>query len=141
MATKEKTTIRLDLGSAEVAVSKVITRIDAAWREKKFEGLEACFHPEAVITGPGFAEMARGRAACVESYREFATNAEVLAYSEANHQLRVWKSTAVYTFAWRMSFQRGEGPVHEKGTDQMVFQKGQDGWQVVWRYVHFESVE
>ncbi len=141
MATREKPTIRVDLGSAEVAVSKVISRIDRAWREKQFDGFEACFHPDAVITGPGFTEVARGRDACARSYREFATNSEVLAYSEANHQLRVWKSTAVYTFAWRMTFQRGEGPVHEKGTDQMVFQKGTEGWQVVWRYVHFEPAE
>ena len=138
MPTRDKPTIPVEITSGEVAVSHVLARIDAAWRDKKFDGLETCFHPDAVIAGPGYAEYARGRKACVESYREFATNAEVLAYSESGHRLRVWKTTAVYTFSWKMTFAREQGPVHEKGTDQMVLQKGADGWQVVWRYVFFE---
>lgn len=141
MATKDRPTIRIDLASAEVAVSRVIARIDAAWRDKQFDGVEACFHPDAVVVGPGYTEVARGRAACVESYREFATNARVLHYAESAHQLRVWKTTAVYTYGWTMTFERDQGPVHEKGTDQMVLQKAADGWQVVWRYVHFEPAD
>jgi hypothetical protein len=32
----------------EGAVREVIERIDAAWRSKQFDGLEACFHRDAV---------------------------------------------------------------------------------------------
>ncbi len=64
--------------SAEHPVREVIAKIDAAWRLKQFDGLDECFHEEAVIVGPGYAEFARGRKKCAESYREFATNAAVL---------------------------------------------------------------
>lgn len=56
---------------------------------KKFEGLEQYFHEQAVIVGPGYVEYAIGRGKCAESYREFATNADVLDYSEEAHSLRI----------------------------------------------------
>jgi len=83
---------------AEIAIRSVIKRIDAAWREKKFAGLDECFHEDAVIAGPKFAEYAVGGKACAASYREFAANAAVLEYSEFDHRLRLWPDTAVYTF-------------------------------------------
>lgn len=123
--------------SAESALRQVISRIDAAWRAKQFEGLEACFHEEARIFGPGYVEYANGRQKCAESYKEFASNAAVLSYSESGHALHLWETVAVYTFSWEMEYQRDKGPKREAGTDQLVFQFGLSGWQLVWRYVHF----
>jgi hypothetical protein len=122
----------------EEAVRKVLSKIDAAWRKKVFDGLDQCFDERAVIVGPGYTEFASGRSKCAESYREFATNADVLAYAEDSHNLRIWQSSAVYTFQWRMSYQRKGGPKEERGTDQLVLQQGPEGWQVVWRYIVFE---
>src|SRR5450759_857273 len=95
--------------SSAHSVRAVIAKIDAAWRLKQFDGLNECFHEDAVIVVPAYAEFARGREKCAQSYREFATNAAVLTYSESSHALRTWESTAVYTFAWEMEYQRQEG--------------------------------
>ena len=127
--------------SAEAAIRNVIARIESSWKDKEYVDLEACFHEQAVIVGPGHVEYARGREKCAESYREFAVNADVLAYSESRHELRIWECTAVYTFAWAMSYQRDQGPKLESGTDQLVFEASPDGWQVVWRYIYFQPSE
>ena len=124
--------------SSEEAVRKVLSKIDAAWRNKEFDGLDQCFDERAIIVGPGYTEYASGRSKCAESYREFATNADVLAYVEDSHHLRIWQSTAVYTFQWCMTYQRQGEPKEERGTDQLVLQQGSEGWQVVWRYIFFE---
>lgn len=79
------------------SIRALIARIDAAWRQKRLDGLDNCFHADALIVGPGSKVMARGRSACVESYREFAHDAGVLEYSEADHVVNVWGTTAVYT--------------------------------------------
>lgn len=123
---------------AETEIGRVIGTIEAAWKAKQFDGLESCFHERAVIVGPGFAEFAVGRERCSESYREFATNANVLEYSESNHELRIWEASAVYTFSWKMTYRRGGGPKTEAGTDQLFLELGSSGWQVVWRYIHFQ---
>jgi uncharacterized protein (TIGR02246 family) len=122
----------------ETAVRDLIAQIDAAWREKKFPGLEDCFHTDAVIVGPGYVPYATGREACAESYREFATNASVLAYSESGHALRIWDGTAVYTFRWDMTYQHESDQKRERGTDQLVLGKGADRWRVIFRFVYFE---
>jgi uncharacterized protein (TIGR02246 family) len=125
----------------ETALRAVIARIDAAWRENRFEGLELCFHPDAEIVGPGYVPAARGRDACARSYVEFARDTEVLEYTESTHSLRVWGTTAVCTFAWEMLYRRAEGPSRERGTDLLVFRRSDDeGWQVVFRHLSFEPV-
>jgi hypothetical protein len=124
--------------STEVAIRNVLDRIYAAWRKKEFEGLEKCFHEQARIVGPDYVEYAVGRSKCAESYREFATNASVLDYSEDGHQLHIWDTVAVYTFRWRMTYQRENGAKSEQGTDQLVLQQGSDGWQVTFRYIYFQ---
>lgn len=126
--------------SAEAQVREVLATIDAAWRKKKFDGLERCFHEDATIVGPGHVEYARGRSTCADSYREFATNADVLDYSESSHDLRIWETAAVYTFQWNMTYRRGGGPTREQGSDQLVLMRGTEGWQVVWRYIQFQPV-
>jgi len=124
--------------AAEMEIQDVIDVINAAWKEKRFDGLEKCFHEKAVIVGPGYVEFANGREKCAESYREFSSNAEVLEYAESGHVLRNWDSTAVYTFNWKMTYQRENGPKTEEGTDQLVLESGPSGWQVVWRYIYFQ---
>lgn len=122
---------------SETAVRDVIRRIDDAWRSKRFEGLAACFHHDAVIVGPGYVEFARGREKCAESYREFALNTDVISYAERAHVLRVWGNVAVYTFAWEMTYRRGDQSGLESGTDQLVLAIHEGAWCVVFRYIHF----
>ena len=121
----------------EGEVRTVLGRIEAAWKAKRFEGLDECFDEQAVIVGPNYAVFASGRTACAESYREFATNAAVLSYSENDHVLRVWERTAVYTFSWRMTYKRDNGPKAEFGTDQLVLALNQSTWRVLFRYIYF----
>ena len=124
---------------ASESVRALIARVNAAWREKRLDGLDACFHEDALIVGPGHKIMARGRSACVESYREFANDAGVLEYSEADHAVNLWGTTAVCTYSWVMTYRRGATSSREAGTDQFVcaFSSGQ--WVVVWRAITFQA--
>jgi hypothetical protein len=123
--------------TAETEIRAVLSKIDSAWRNKNFDGLDRCFHPRAVIVGPDYAEYASGRDKCAESYKEFAVNADVLEYSEEGHRLHIWESSAVYTFRWSMTYRRDAGPRREHGSDQLVLQLEAGQWQVVWRYIFF----
>jgi ketosteroid isomerase-like protein len=122
----------------DTAIRSVLSRLDAAWRDKKFDGLDDCFDENAVIVGPTFTtQYATGRAACADSYREFARNPAIKRYSESNHELHSWPETAVYTFSWEITFQLGHGPQHESGTDQVILSRIGNDWKVVFRYIHF----
>jgi ketosteroid isomerase-like protein len=122
----------------DAAVRSVLSRLDAAWRDKNFDALDECFHENAIIVGPTYTtQYATGRAACADSYREFARNPAIIRYTESGHELHTWLDTAVYTFSWDIAFQLGHGPQHESGTDQLVLSRFGDAWKVVFRYIYF----
>jgi Domain of unknown function (DUF4440) len=121
----------------EAEVRAVLGRIEAAWKEKRFDGLDECFDDAAVIVGPNCVVFASGRTACAKSYREFAANAAVLAYSESDHALRLWEGTAVYSYSWRMTYQRDGVPKAEFGTDLLILGMSQHSWRVLYRYINF----
>lgn len=123
----------------EQAIRAVLERIEAAWRRNDFDGLEDCFDRKAVIVGPGYVTYAAGRAACVESYREFASNADVLEYQESDRKLRQWRHTAICTLSWTMTYQRDGGAQHDSGTDQLVLERQDDRWRVVYRHIQFAA--
>jgi ketosteroid isomerase-like protein len=123
--------------STEKAIRSVMARISAAWQHKDFEGLDDCFDENAVIVGPNYVPFAAGRKACADSYREFATNAAIVDYSENSHQLHMWPQTGVYTFNWQMAYTRDAGVKRESGTDQFVLGRTGEDWRVLFRYIYF----
>jgi len=127
--------------NAEPEIRAVLSRIEAAWREKRFDELPDCFDERATIVGANHTTFAVGRDACAESYREFATNASVLDYEECDHNLLQWENTAVYRFSWRMIYKRDDEPKTEAGTDQLVLSKQDGRWRVVFRYLYFVPSE
>lgn len=123
--------------SDESEIRQVLALIDTAWRTRRFDDLDDCFDEHAVIVGPDHVALATGRPACVESYREFASNAQVIEYVEDGQSLRIWENVAVYTFRWRMTWRRDGTVKTEEGSDQYVLRKAADGWRAVWRCVRF----
>jgi ketosteroid isomerase-like protein len=118
-------------------VGQVLERINAAWRSGQLDQLEDCFHPDMVIVGPGYQELARGRDACVASYRAFLRDSIVRAYRESNLAVRAWGGVAVATYAWEMDYEQGGRLHREVGTDLFVFERQGEEWRAVWRAVTF----
>jgi hypothetical protein len=119
------------------ALRRILERIDDAWTTGQTDPLRPLFHADMLIAGPGYHRFAVGRDACVESYREFCTNAKVLAYQPSHLEIRVWGDTAVASYSWSMTWQRTGDPVSDSGTDQFVFGRFRQDWLAVYRLVLF----
>jgi hypothetical protein len=119
-------------------VMEVIAKMEIAWREKNFDGLEDCFEKQVVITGPNFEVFAHGRVGCGESYSQFSNNTGVHRYSDGYHLLRIWNNIAVYTFSWEMEYLQKGKKFHEHGLDQLVLVRSEDKWEVVFGDIIFK---
>jgi uncharacterized protein (TIGR02246 family) len=118
----------------------LVAAINTAWRAGAFERLSALFHPDMVIAGPAGTIYARGRDACVESYRAFATQAEVLEYDAEAPVVQVWDDvTAVVAYAWSMTYRREGVTSTESGSDQFVCLLCGERWQAVHRLIVFDA--
>jgi hypothetical protein len=118
-------------------VRQVLERINDAWRSGRLDDLGNSFHADMVIVGPGYQELARGREACVASYREFLRASAVRAYRESKLALREWGGAAVATYEWEMDYEQGGRLHREVGTDLFVFERQGEKWLAVWRAITF----
>jgi hypothetical protein len=118
-------------------VRQVVERLSECWRSGRLDQLDDCFHPDMVIVGPGYQELARGRGACVASYREFLSTCTVRSYRESGMAVRQWGTVAVATYAWEMDYEQGGNLHREAGTDLFVFERQGGQWLAVWRAIAF----
>lgn len=125
--------------AAKEEVRSLIAQINRAWREKDFAALPECFAEDAVMVGPDYAELGRGRSFFVDSYREFATGATVLEYSESQPLTEVFGNVAICAYRWTMTYRRDGEPHTESGSDQFVLSRIDSRWRVVWRYIFFQQ--
>ena len=114
-----------------------LTEFNRAWLDRRFEQLSEWFHPDVVIRGPGFQEVGRGREACVESYRQFMSSAEVLEFSETNTHTDTWEDAAAVTYDWTMAYRQGGETKRESGHELLVFRLHGGRWVVVLRVILF----
>jgi uncharacterized protein (TIGR02246 family) len=122
---------------AQQEVRGVVARINRAWRAKDFDALPDCFAENAVMVGPDYVELGRGRAFFVESYREFSASATVIDYSESEALTEVFGDVAICAYRWTMTYGRDNQTQTESGTDQFVLSRIDMQWRVVWRYLFF----
>lgn len=97
--------------------------MNAAWRERRFTDLAACFDEQVVMRGPGLVELARGRDALVKSYADFMTRSDITEYVESRHAVDRRGDTAVARFDWSMVWIQNGKSDRASGQDLYVFQQ------------------
>jgi hypothetical protein len=117
------------------AIRRLLQRINAAWREGRVEELYDCFHEKISVAPPGFQTRVEGREPCVQSYRDFLSQAVVKEYTESEPVVDVWENTAVATYRWEMTWEMGGQTYRESGHDLFVFSREAGRWWAVWRTI------
>jgi uncharacterized protein (TIGR02246 family) len=119
-------------------VRQVIVRLNDAWSNGRPEdiakAMEGLWHEDAVILA-GAQEMARGREACVKSYRDFVEQAALEETRLGDPSIDVWGDTAVATSAWHMTYDLDGQPHRESGHETFVLVRTGRGWEIVWRSI------
>ena len=119
--------------SAEDDVRTAMSEIQAAWRENRPRDMIPYLHPDVMMALPGFTGIIKGRHILVTSFIEFNKSAKVILYSESDHEVQVVADTAIVTFEFQMTYERGDYRGHSKGRDFWIFARDDDRWLAVWR--------
>jgi hypothetical protein len=114
-------------------ISRVLARITAAWTECRFDELHDCFNENVVIVSPDLNRRVEGRDACIASYRDFMSQAQVDAYHEDPPTIDIWNDTAVAAYRWTMHWSMGGQSHDESGHDIFAFARRDGKWRAVWR--------
>lgn len=75
-------------------IRQLLKKINGAWVECRPEELEEYFHRDMVIASPGFREWG-GKHTCIESYKEFTSNAAIREFKSSDPAIDVLGDTSV----------------------------------------------
>jgi uncharacterized protein (TIGR02246 family) len=112
--------------SETAAIRHVVAGISTAWRAGRTRELHDFFADDVVLIAPGARARIEGRAAVVETYREFAEHT-TQDYRELDLSVDVFGDTAIATFRYEMN--------NEGGSDVLVLSRRAGMWKVVWRTI------
>lgn len=120
---------------AREEIRGLVRSINDAWRDGRFDELSGYLHDGMVMVFPGFSGRCGGKAACIDSYRAFARQADVRTYDEDEVAVDLWGDrTAVATYRFRIEYDLGGRTHRDEGRDVLVFSRDEDGgWRAVWR--------
>ncbi len=118
---------------------KIVASINAAWLAGRFDELREYFHPDVVLARPGFAQRTAGREPMIDSYRDFAREATIHAFTAGETHVDHAGDSAVTTTPWTIDYSFGGQRSVESGWDLLVFGRQEGRWQVVWRTVVMEG--
>lgn len=116
-------------------IVNVLRAINAAWTKGNTGELNKYFHEDMVIAQPGFGIHGEGRAACVNSYMEFADMASIQELKESQHVVLVWGGTAVASYKFEIDYEIDGQSHQDAGYDLFVFTREKGTWVAVWRTV------
>ena len=120
----------------------LLRSINQAWTQGRPEDLAPYFRDDMVIVGPGFQGRTEGKQACIESYKEFISQATIRDYEESEIVVDVWGETAVASYHFEIDYEMGGTEYHDTGYDLFVFVREGGLWRVAWRtLVPLESQE
>ncbi len=112
---------------------ETVQQINQAWVSGEVGQIDELFHPNAVIVHPGFEGRTEGRDDCVQSYLEFAMQAQVHRLDAFDEQIDVVDNTAVVSYGFEIEYEMNGQGYTDSGTDLFVLTRAPGGWQVIWR--------
>ena len=114
---------------------QLVKEINDSWVLGRPANLENYFHKEIVFVAPGFSQRIEGRAACIESFRDFCTNAKVREFKPVDPSVDICEQTSISTYSFTVEYELNNESFNESGRDVWVFFRDKDKWLAVWRTI------
>jgi ketosteroid isomerase-like protein len=122
--------------AAAAAIDALLRELNACWTLSRAPETERFLHDDVVFTGsaPGVGEVRiEGKAACVQSYVDFANACMIIAFEQAPARVDIAGDTAVAVYDWRLEYVWAGLTSSDSGRDLLVLHRVEGQWLVTWR--------
>ena len=117
----------------EIAVQRVLDRIQRAWREGRPEEMSPVLAADITFVFPGFSMRLSGRDRLIESYREFIAGNRLRSYREDRRSIEGGTHAALAEIAFDMSYARDGQEWRATGIELWTLERRPEGWIAFWR--------
>lgn len=119
--------------NTEVAVQRVLDRIQTAWREGRPEEMGPLLSADITFVFPGFSMRLTGRDRLVESYRDFLASSRLRSYREERRSIEGGQDAALAEIAFDMTYTRAGTAWRSHGIELWALERRGSGWIAFWR--------
>ena len=117
----------------EIAVQRVLDRIQTAWREGRPEEMSPLLSPDITFVFPGFSMRLTGRDRLIDSYRDFLAGSRLRSYREERRTIEGGPSAALAEIAFDMIYTRAGSDWRSHGIELWALERRAEGWVAYWR--------
>lgn len=121
-------------------IKGIVRAINECWSLKDYDGIGSYLADDVVIAPPQSDKRIRGRAAYLQSYRDYDQMAETLKYLPGEPKVDLIKGTAVAVCPFEVVYKYQDEEHHEQGQNILVFTFSHDSWKIVWRTMKVETI-
>lgn len=114
-------------------VHEFINQMNDVWVKGHPEELASFFSEDIVMVHPDFAQRAVGREACVASYADFCSQADIQGFKVGEPSIDVFGDTAIASYSYEIAYEMGGERFNDRGRDLFVFLRSAGRWKAVWR--------
>jgi len=122
------------------AIKDIVHAINECWRLKDYEGIGSYLADDVIVAPPQSDKRIHGRAAYVQSYRDYDQTAETLEYLPGNPKVDLIGDTAIAICPFEVVYKLQSAKHHEQGQNILVFRFSQGSWKIVWRTMEVETI-
>ena len=117
----------------EIAVQRVLDRIQTAWREGRPEEMSPLLSPDITFVFPGFSMRLTGRDRLIDSYRDFLAGSRLRSYREERRSIEGGQNAALVEIAFDMIYTRAGSDWRSHGIELWALERRAEGWVAYWR--------
>ena len=117
----------------EIAVQRVLDRIQTAWREGRPEEMSPLLSPDITFVFPGFSMRLTGRDRLIDSYRDFLAGSRLRSYREERRSIEGGPRAALAEIAFDMIYTRAGSDWRSHGIELWALERRAEGWVAYWR--------
>ena len=117
----------------EVAVQRVLDRIQTSWRAGRPEEMAPFLAPDITFVFPGFSMRLIGRDRLIESYRDFLASSRLSSYREERRSIEGGQTAALAEIAFDMTYTRAGTDWRSHGIELWALERRGSGWIAFWR--------
>ncbi len=116
---------------AKNEIWKTLKDLNNTWVNGNPGELKNYFHTDMVAITPTDKKRREGREACMADWTEFSKTAKILSWNEIDPKIQIYGNTAVVTYYFEISFERGGENIDFGGRDMYVFVREDNRWWAV----------
>ena len=117
----------------EIAVQRVLDRIQSAWREGRPDEMVTALAPDITFVFPGFSMRLSGRDRLIDSYRDFISGSRMRSYREDRRTIEGGAGAALAEIAFDMTYERDGQDWRAHGIELWALERRAEGWIAYWR--------